>query len=66
MAQPKQAAAPPPPPKAPDENAAIAAIVAVNAGQKDYLARNRRFAPFLTASDAAAQGPDVMLTAAGG
>ena len=31
-----------------------------------YLARNRRFAPFLTASDAAAQGPDVVLTAAGG
>jgi hypothetical protein len=30
--------------KAPDEDAALAAIAAVNAGQKDYMARNRRYA----------------------
>src|SRR4051812_43290046 len=35
---------PAPPQKAPDEDAAIAAIGAINAGQKDYFSRNRRYA----------------------
>ena len=39
-----QTAAPAPPQKAPDEAAAIAAIAAVNAAQKTYLARYRRYA----------------------
>src|SRR5262245_8056534 len=39
-----QAAAPAPVQKAPDEEAAIAAIAAVNAAQKTYLARYRRYA----------------------
>jgi len=39
-----QSAAPAPVQKAPDEDAALAAIAAVNAGQKVYLARNRRYA----------------------
>ena len=34
----------PAPPKAPDEPAALAAIAAINAGQKDYFGRNRRYA----------------------
>jgi hypothetical protein len=33
-----------PPQKAPDENAALAAIAAVNKAQKDFLSRNRRYA----------------------
>ena len=37
-------AAPAPLQKAPDEDAALAAIAAVNAAQKVYLARNRRYA----------------------
>ena len=32
------------PQKAPDESAALAAIAAVNSGQKDYIGRNRRYA----------------------
>ena len=39
-----QAPAPVPAPKAPDEDAAITAMTAVNAAQKVYLARNRRYA----------------------
>jgi hypothetical protein len=39
-----QSDAPAPVQKAPDEDAAIAAIAAVNAAQKDYLGRYRRYA----------------------
>src|SRR5262245_34857238 len=39
-----ESAAPAPVQKAPDEDAALAAITMVNAAQKDYMARNRRYA----------------------